>query len=220
MDERRYRDREDAGHALADALGDLRGRDNTAVYGLARGGVPVAAVVARELGLPLDVLVVRKVGAPANPELAVGAITSVGGMVVNERVMGATGLSREDVEKLAHEEREALRSQEEAIRGAGEPISPERRTVVLVDDGLATGASMEAATKAVRASGASTVIVAVPVASQQAVERVRGVADSVHCLMAPAGFSAVGQWYDHFGQTSTSEVRTLLEQARRFGGRR
>lgn len=214
MDQRRYRNREDAGYALADALHDLKGQDNTVVYGLARGGVPVAAVVAGELDLPLDVLVVRKVGAPANPELAVGAITSVGGMVVNERVMGATGLSREDVDKLAEKEREELESQASSIRGDRERISPEGRTVVLVDDGLATGASMTAATRAARESGAAEVIVAVPVASTEAADRVREAADELYCLMTPPAFSAVGQWYNDFGQTSNETVRRLIESAR------
>ena len=214
MDQQRYKNREDAGYALAKSLGEFESREDTVVYGLARGGVPVAAVVAKELSLPLDVLVVRKVGAPANPELAVGAITSVGGMVVNERVMGATGLSREDVDELAEKEREELRAQEGSVRGDLDRISPDGRIVVLVDDGLATGASMTAATRAARESGASKVIVAVPVASEQAADRVRQSADEIYCLMTPPTFSAVGQWYDDFGQTSNATVRRLLESAR------
>lgn len=214
MDQRRYKNREEAGRHVADALRDYRGAENTVVYGLARGGVPVAAVVAAELDLPLDVIVVRKVGAPANPELAVGAITSVGGMVVNERVMAATGLSRDDVDKLAEDERHELDAQAQEVRGRRERIPPEGRTVILVDDGLATGATMAAATQAARESGARKVVVAVPVASQQAEDRVRELADEMHCIMTPAGFAAVGQWYSEFGQTSTDEVRRLIESSR------
>jgi putative phosphoribosyl transferase len=213
MNARRYRNREDAGTQLADALRSLAGSKETVVYGLARGGVPVAAVVARELELPLDVIVVRKVGAPANPELAVGAITSIGDMVVNRRVMGAVGLSEGELERLAAEERTELESQEASIRGDRDRISPDGKTVVLVDDGLATGASMEAATRAVRQSGARKVVVAVPVASDDAVERISSLADRVECLMTPVGFSAVGQWYDDFRQTSSASVRRTLEQA-------
>jgi putative phosphoribosyl transferase len=214
MDARRFRDRQEAGEALAEELPGFARDDVTVVYGLARGGVPVAAVVAEKLELPLDVIVVRKVGAPGNPELAVGAITSVGGMVVNERVMSSLGLSHDEVDELARAERAELESQESEIRGDHERIDPAGKTAILVDDGLATGASMAAATRAVRESGASRVVVGVPVASDEAVSRVRELADAVHCLMTPAGFSAVGQWYYDFGQTSNAAVRELLEQRR------
>ncbi|MFW5684067.1 MAG: phosphoribosyltransferase [Spirochaetota bacterium] len=214
MDTKRFRDRRDAGVELAGSLSALEGAPDTVVYGLARGGVPVAAVVADRLGLPLDVIVVRKVGAPSNPELAVGAITTVGGMVVNDRVMAATGVSREQLDELAKSERSELESQESSIRGGADRIPPDGKTALLVDDGLATGASMEAAVRAMKESGATKVIAAVPVASVDAERRVGEVADRVECLMTPTGFSAVGQWYDSFGQTSTDAVREILEGSR------
>ena len=210
MDTRTYRNREEAGRALADELGRFSRAEDAVVYGLARGGVPVAAEVSRALGLPLDVIVVRKVGAPGNPELAVGAITSVGGLVVNDRVAGTMGLSRDDISDRADAEAQKLASLEESIRGDHGRIDPRGRTAILVDDGLATGASMAAAVRAVRESGAKQVTVGVPVASEQAVERVRELADDVVCLMAPPSFAAVGQWYQEFGQTSNDEARRLL----------
>lgn len=195
---------------LADELDRSAGNGNAVVYGLARGGVPVAAEVSRALDLPLDVIVVRKVGAPGNPELAVGAITSVGGLVVNDRVASSMGLSRDEISERAAAEEDELAAQEESIRGDHTRIDPNGRTVILVDDGLATGASMAAAVRAIRESGAKQITVGVPVASEQAVDRVRELADDVVCLMAPPGFAAVGQWYEEFGQTSNDEVRRLL----------
>lgn len=214
MDMNRFRDRRDAGSRLADALSTYRGAKDTVVFGLARGGVPVAAVVAKELGLPLEALLVRKVGAPANPELAVGAVTSVGTMVVNERVLASLGVAREELDRLADHERETLEQQARVIRGGKRPEPVRERTVILVDDGLATGASMEAAVRSVREGGAARIVVGVPVASGEAVRRVEAVADEVHCLMTPAGFSAVGQWYEQFTQTSNDEVRDLVAARR------
>ncbi len=195
---------------LGEELDRFAGDRDAVVYGLARGGVPVAAEVSRALDLPLDVIVVRKVGAPGNPELAVGAITSVGGLVVNDRVASSMGLSGDEVSERAGAEEDELTAQEEDIRGDHARINPDGRTAILVDDGLATGASMAAAVRAVRESGARQITVGVPVASRQAVERVRQLADEVVCLMAPPGFAAVGQWYEEFGQTSNDEVRRLL----------
>jgi len=210
MDERRYKDREEAGHALAQELASIPA-ENTVVYGLARGGVPVAAVVASELRCPLDALLVRKIGAPGNPELALGAITSYGGMTVNERIAGAMNVSHDELDRLAQKEREEANAQERSIRGDTPAVSPEGRNVILVDDGLATGASMAAAVQAMREADAARIIVAVPVASSQAHERVVELADEVHCLSTPASFSAVGQWYIDFGQVTNDEVRRLIK---------
>lgn len=210
MDTRRYRDREEAGRALAQELASIAA-ENTVVFGLARGGVPVAAVVATELGCPLDALLVRKIGAPGNRELALGAITSYGGMTVNERVATGMNVSREEIDRLAQKEREEANAQERSIRGDSSAVSPEGRTVILVDDGLATGASMAAAVHAMREADATRIIVAVPVASSQARERIVELADEVHCLSTPANFSAVGQWYVDFGQVSNEAVRRLIQ---------
>jgi putative phosphoribosyl transferase len=209
MDERRYQDRAEAGRALAQELASIP-VENTVVYGLARGGVPVAAIVASELGCPLDALLVRKIGAPGNPELALGAITSYGGLTVNERVAGALNVSRDEIDRLAEKKREEANAQERSIRGDGGAVSPEGHTVILVDDGLATGASMAAAVQAMREAAAARIIVAVPVASSQARDRIVKLADEVHCLSTPASFSAVGQWYVDFGQVTNDEVRALI----------
>lgn len=209
MNDRRFTDREEAGRALAQELATIPTED-TVVYGLARGGVPVAAVVASELHCPLDALLVRKIGAPGNPELALGAITSYGGLTVNERVARATNVPGDEIERLAQKEREQANAQERSIRGETSAVSPEGRTVVLVDDGLATGASMAAAVRAMREAKAARIIVAVPVASSEARERIAELADEVHCLSTPANFSAVGQWYVDFGQVSNDEVRRLI----------
>ena len=214
MDRDQYQDREEAGRTLARELSEYADHADAVVYGLARGGVPVAAVVSREIGLPLDALVVRKVGAPGNPELAVGAVTTLGGMVVNEHVMGALGLSKEEYARLADQELPELESQEREIRGEAERVSPEGRVVLLIDDGLATGASMAAAVKAARSAGAEKVVVGIPTASNEACSRIRELADEVRCLMTPDGFTAVGQWYRDFEQVSTARVRELLLEAR------
>ncbi len=210
MTDERFADREDAGRSLSDALGSYRDAGETVVYGLARGGVPVAAALARSLNLPLDVLAVRKVGAPGNPELAIGAVTNVGGLVINREVVNSLGVSQDDLQEAAHRERDELDRQTSAFGGESERVSPEGRTVILVDDGLATGASMEAAVDAVRTSGARRVVVAVPVASSSALERVERVADEVRCTLTPPTFMAVGQWYEDFSQTSNEEVSHIL----------
>jgi putative phosphoribosyl transferase len=208
-----FEDRSEAGRALADALGEWRGAPDTVVLGLPRGGVPVAYEIASALGLPLDVLLVRKLGLPGQPELAMGAIASGGAVVVNDDVVrylpqGSNGL--ESVRKL--EQRE-LERRERIFRGDLPPLDMHGRTGILVDDGLATGATMEAAVRALRKLGAKRVIVAVPVASVEARDRIAELADEVVCLSAPAWFSAVGQWYRDFGQTEDAEVSELLERA-------
>ncbi|RPI16899.1 MAG: phosphoribosyltransferase [Lysobacterales bacterium] len=209
----RFADRADAGRALAEALAPLGWPRDALVLALPRGGVPVACEVARSLGLPLDVLVVRKLGVPFQPELAMGAIASGGALVVNEEVV-AWLPSPETFERVRREEQAELERREREYRG-GRPAPDVRgRTVILVDDGLATGATMEAAVRSLRALGAARIVAAVPVASQGARERIAAVADQVVCLDVPEAFHAVGQCYRDFGQTSDDEVRDLLEQAR------
>jgi predicted phosphoribosyltransferase len=208
-----YADRADAGRALANALAHLRAAPDAIVLGLPRGGVPVAYEVARALGLPLDVLVVRKLGLPQQPELAMGAIASGGAVVVNDEVVRYLGSRREAFEAVRAREQVELERRERDYRGARPPLELAGRTAILVDDGLATGATMEAAVRALRSLGARRVVVAVPVASQEAVERIEALADEVVCLATPPFFSAVGQWYADFGQTEDAEVRDLLARA-------
>lgn len=221
---RMYADRADAGRALANSLAHLRAAPDAIVLGLPRGGVPVAYEVACALDLPLDVLVVRKLGLPQQPELAMGAIASGGALVVNDEVVRYLGGRGEAFEAVRAREQAELERRERDYRGARPPLEMADRTAILVDDGLATGATMEAAVRALNSLGARRVIVAVPVASVEARERIEALADEVVCLAAPPFFSAVGQWYADFGQTEDAEVRELLarasvaKQSHRHGG--
>lgn len=210
---RMYTDRRAAGRELAHALHGFSGRRDVVVLALPRGGVPVAFEVARALAAVFDLMLVRKLGAPGHEELAMGAIASGGATVLNSDVIASLGISEEAVARaVARETRELLR-RDHAYRGA-RPSPPIRgRCVILVDDGLATGASMEAAVAAVRKYHPKRVVVAVPVAPDTAVARMRAVADEVVCLEMPEAFYAVGQWYMDFTQVEDAEVRALLAQA-------
>ena len=205
-----FEDRVDAGRALARALVSFDGADDAIVLGLPRGGVPVASEVAAALGLPLDVLVVRKLGLPWQPELAMGAIASGGAIVLNEDVLRHSAGGEDMLEQVKRRELAELERRERTFRGARPPLAVRGRTAIVVDDGLATGATMEAAVLALRTLGAARVVVAVPVASVEARQRIAALADEVVCLEAPRYFSAVGQWYRDFDQTSDAEVSQLL----------
>jgi putative phosphoribosyl transferase len=211
--QRVYADRAEGGRALAAALGSHRGATDTIVLGLPRGGVPVAYEVATGLDLPLDVLVVRKLGLPWQPELAMGAIASGGALVRNDEVVRYLGDRADAFAAVRAREQAELERRERDYRGDRPPLEMRNRTGILVDDGLATGATMEVAVRALKALGARRVVVAVPVASPEARDRIAAVADEVVCLAVPMLFSAVGQWYRDFGQTSDDEVRDLLARA-------
>jgi len=212
-----FADRAEAGVALARALDSWRGAADAIVLGLPRGGVPVAHEVASALGLPLDALVVRKLGLPWQPELAMGAIASGGAVVVNDEVLRYLPTGSGAFDEVRLREQRELERREREYRGDRPPLDMKGRTGILVDDGLATGATMEAAVRSLQAIGAARVVVAVPVASVEARERIAGVADEVVCLETPEFFSAVGQWYREFGQTSDAEVRELLARTRGEG---
>ena len=205
-----FANRQDAGRQLVARLEDLRGRTDVLVLGLPRGGVPVAQAVALELGAPLDVFVVRKLGAPQEPELALGAIASGGTIVLNRDVIDHLGVDAEHLQPIIDAQREEIEARERRYRGDRPSLDIAGHTVVLVDDGLATGATMRAAVSAVR-SATANVIVAVPVGAPEAVALLREEADRVEALSTPAGFTAVGLWYRDFRQVTDEEVRRLLE---------
>jgi predicted phosphoribosyltransferase len=203
----------EAGRALVRLLLDYRAATDAIVLALPRGGVPVGFEVAQALGLPLDVLVVRKLGLPGQPELAMGAIASGGALVLNEEVLRFADDREAALDQVRRREQLELERREKQYRGARPPLQMAGRTGILVDDGLATGATMEVAVRALRRLGARRIVVAVPVASREARDRIAAVADEVVCLEAPVFFSAVGQWYRDFGQTSDAEVGELLAKA-------
>jgi putative phosphoribosyl transferase len=209
-----YSTRSEAGKKLGKALAALHVPGDVIVLGLPRGGVPVANEVALSLNAPLDVLVVRKIGAPNNPELACGAVASGDITVWNRELLHRLALLEKDLEATLQEERRVVRKRELEIRGpAASALKLNRKTVVLVDDGLATGASMRAAIQAVKTHSPRQIIVAVPVAPKDTVQDIEDEEHvRVECLqkIAPGRFSSVGQWYEDFTQVSTSECRDIL----------
>ena len=207
----RYADRTAAGHELAKRLEHLRDQ-RPVILGLPRGGVPVAAEVARVLAAPLDVIVVRKVGMPDQPELAVGAIGEEGARVINERVMAMA--DQDAVAQVEAAERAELQRRVDEWRAGAGAVPLSGRTVVIVDDGIATGATAAVAAQVARLRGASRVVIAVPVAPAEAAETLRSAADEVVVGMSPSSFAAVGQWYTDFTPTSNDEVTRLLTQWR------
>ncbi|MDX6628054.1 MAG: putative phosphoribosyl transferase [Gaiellales bacterium] len=209
----RFRDRAEAGRLLARELQHYRGDPRLLVLALPRGGVPVGFELARSLDAPLDAFVVVKLGAPGQEELAIGAIASGGLRVINERVVREFGLDEEAIARAAAAAHPELERRERAYRGDRGPVQVEGRTVILVDDGLATGATMRAAALALRTRNPGRLVVAVPVAAEQTCDEVREDVDEVVCAVTPEPFLAVGAWYEDFSQTSDDEVRELLERA-------
>lgn len=207
-----FRDRVEAGRQLAERLRRERLEGDVVVLGLPRGGVPVAAEVAAVLGAPLDVLVVRKLGAPFNPELAIGAIALGGITVYNDDLLDRLACDEAALEAVRDRERAELARREAAYRGRRPAPELGGRTVVLVDDGIATGATMHAAASAVRATGPREIVVAVPSCSVEAAQRLRSVADRVIALIMPDPYLSVGTWYQFFEQTSDATVIELLNR--------
>jgi predicted phosphoribosyltransferase len=205
-----YRDRREAGQRLATGLEEYAGQPNTLVLGLPRGGVPVAYEVARHLGLPLDVFVVRKLGVPGHEELAMGAIASGGICILNESVLLELGVRGDAVLRVREREARELERRERAFRGDRPPLDVHGATVIVVDDGLATGATMRAAVAALRRQRAARIIVAVPVATAETCELLAREADRCICAALPADFLGVGAWYTDFTQTEDAEVQALL----------
>lgn len=207
-----FHDRRHAGRVLAQALAKYAQRDDVLVLGLPRGGVPVAYEVARSLRAPLDVFVVRKLGMPGHEEYALGAIASGGVRVLNDEAVRQ--MDAGVIERVALAEERELARRESLYRDGRQPPHVRERTVIVVDDGLATGSTMQAAIAALRLQQPARIVVAVPTAAADTCERLRDIADDVVCAMTPQPFCAVGLWYEDFSQTSDDEVRALLAQSR------
>ncbi|NDJ75413.1 MAG: phosphoribosyltransferase [Chloroflexi bacterium] len=208
-----FHDRHDAGRFLADQLMEYADRDDVLVLALPRGGVPVAFEVAQALNVPLDVFVVRKLGVPGHEELAMGAIASGGTRVLNRDVVLGAGIGTETLDQIAAREREELRRREQAYRDNRPEPEIDGQTVILVDDGLATGATMWAAVVALRQLDPAQIIVAVPTASPETCAAFEQEVDRVICFITPEAFGGVGRWYRDFAQTTDEQVRDLLCQA-------
>jgi predicted phosphoribosyltransferase len=214
-DDHTFNDRHDAGRELASRLRQYAGRNDAIVLALPRGGVPVAFEVAEALGVPLEPFIVRKLGTPGHRELAMGAIASGGVRVVNDDVVRWYAISPAAIDAVALEEQQELERREHAYREGRQPASLEGRIVILVDDGLATGSTMRAAVQAVRQRQPARVVVAVPVGARETCDELAAIADEVQCARTPEPFSAVGQGYLDFSQTTDEEVRELLRSHER-----
>lgn len=208
----RFADRREAGKELASRLAKYAGRPDLVVLALPRGGVPVAAEIAEALGATLDIFLVRKLGVPGHPELAMGAIASGGVRVLNTDVIDWYGIPGYIIDAVAEQEQAELERRERAYREGRPLIDLRDRFVILVDDGLATGSTMKAAVEAVRKHRPARVIVAVPVGSPSTYAEFATITDETVCARTPEPFSAVGQWYADFSQTTDDEVRSLLHQ--------
>ncbi|MDB6065636.1 MAG: putative phosphoribosyltransferase [Pedosphaera sp.] len=208
-----YQNRYEAGEALAAKLRHHAGDPNLLVLALPRGGVPVGYEVATALNAPLDIFLVRKLGVPGYEELAMGAVASGGVKILNDDVIQQVGISGNMIDAIVQEKERELEQQEKIYRGERPPAEIKGRTVILVDDGLATGASMRAAVKAVKKKGPKSVIVAVPIGSVQTCHQLQTEVDEVVCGMTPDPFYAVGAWYSDFMQITDEEVRELLDHA-------
>ncbi|EHY78033.1 MULTISPECIES: phosphoribosyltransferase [Stutzerimonas stutzeri subgroup] len=208
-----FPDRVQAGEALAERLAQDGNWQDALVLALPRGGVPVAFEVAQRLGLELDILVVRKLGVPGNPELAMGAIASGGVRVMNDDIVHYIHISKAEIDGTVAQETHELLRRERAYRGDRPRPAIEGRAVILVDDGLATGATMRAAVQAVRKMSAGSVTVAVPVAAPDSVALLEPLAERIVCLYLPHDLYAIGRWYQNFDQTSDRQVMELLQRA-------
>jgi predicted phosphoribosyltransferase len=208
-----FADRRTAGAALATRLDHFAGRADALVLALPRGGVPVGYEVAAHLGIDLDVLIVRKLGVPGHEEFAMGAVASGGTVVLDHDLIAQTGLPPEAVKRVLTREQTELSRREAAFRGERPPVEVKGRTVILVDDGLATGWTMRAAVELLRTREPARLVVAVPIASQSTCSALGGEVDEMICLVTPEPFRAVGLWYEDFSQTTDDEVRYLLARA-------
>ena len=207
---RRFRNRKEAGQLLALELADYADRKDCVVLALPRGGVPVAHEISHALRIPLDILVVRKLGVPGHEELAMGAIASGGIRIINPHTLSALGISSGAVAEVERRELMEMERRERLYRGSKGPLEVREKSVILVDDGIATGATIRAAIASLRQRGARRIVVASPVAPESVVSILGNVADEVVCVLKPKDFGGVGWWYEDFSQTSDEEVRHIL----------
>jgi predicted phosphoribosyltransferase len=207
-----FRDRVDAGQKLAEKLTEYAGRDDVLILALPRGGVPVALEVAQKLNAPLDVFLVRKLGVPGHEELAMGAIASGGVRVLNERTINYLNIPEEVIDRVAAKEQRELERREKTYRDDLPAPDVKGKTVILIDDGLATGSTMRAAVIALKQMNPTKIVVAVPVASDETCREFQQEVDAVVCAITPEPFYGVGLWYDDFSQTTDEEVRELLQK--------
>lgn len=210
-----FHDRTEAGRRLAEMLGDYAHRADVLILALPRGGVPVAFEVAKALHAPLDIFVVRKLGLPSNEELAMGALASGNIRVLNEEVVRSFGVANRIIEAVAEKEQVELKRRENLYRGDSAPPEVREKTILLVDDGVATGSTVRAAVAALRRQKPARIVVAVPVAPPSTCEVLRAEADEVVCARTPEPFYAVGQWYKVFDQTTDEQVRDLYERSKK-----
>ncbi|MFP4418440.1 MAG: phosphoribosyltransferase [Chitinivibrionales bacterium] len=211
--ERPFENRKEAGQYMARLLEMYADRTDVVVLGLARGGVPVAYEVACKIHAPLDVFVVRKLGAPSQPELAMGAIAGGGALVRNEDVIASLGITDQMIEQVAQQERRELVRREKVYRGDRQAVPVKDKTVILMDDGLATGASMKVAVMGLKQYDPAKIVVAVPVASADACDYFESLVDEAVCAMTPQPLFAIGYWYRDFDQTTDEQVQQLLRKA-------
>ena len=214
-----FESRSEAGRKLGKALESYKQRSDVLVLALPRGGVPVGFEVAQELGAPMDVFVVRKLGTPGQEELALGAVAGGGTRVLNEEVVRTLGIPGDRINAIAQREMAEVDRCDRKFRGDRPPVDVSGKTVILVDDGLATGSTMRAAIKALRVKEPARIVVAVPVAAASTCDRLRSEVAEIVCLHTPEHFFAVGEWYQDFRQTTDEEVRELLERAASPQGR-
>ncbi len=211
---KRFRDRAEAGEQLAQRLLAYAGAPQAIVLALPRGGVPVAAPIAAKLQLPLDLCLVRKLGIPDNPELAMGAIDLQGRRYLNERIIAELNISPASIDRVAAVEAIELTRRERVYRGNRPPLNLADRTVIVVDDGLATGATMRSAIQSIQPQQPAQIIVAVPISAAALVEELTAIVDSFVCLIVPKPLYSIGSWYDEFPQTSDAEVCAILARSR------
>ncbi len=206
-----FRNRSEAGRKLAEKLSLYKGQGDVVILALPRGGVPVGYEIATYLGVPMDVLVARKLGAPGQPELGIGAIAPGGIRVLDDRLIRLLGVSNEYVEKVSQEEAQELQRRTQEYRDGRPDIPLEGKTVIIVDDGLATGVTARAAIESVRRRNPKKIILAIPVCASQAIPIMRSLVDELVCLLTPSELGAVGLWYSDFRQISDEEVKRLIE---------